>query len=436
MNCQLKLKINMEEALKALESLTKQFEDFKNKNEKNIGTKVDKEEVASIQKMIETLTSKVEGMEKEKVSEAIAGIKKLVEDMGADVANLKDSTKSKSKQYKSFGAAVVAKIKEMDLLKTDLKKGEHRTLVIEADARKLAGTMETSNVDAVGTNSIPYELADFETGLTRIQRRSPWLLQIANTFPISTMYAQWAEQENQDGDADATGEGSAKHQIDFDWVEKSAKVEKITAYIKVSKEALSDLAGLQNEIDAELRTEILLATDAALLNGDGVTPNLDGILAQDTAYSAGAFAATILDANRYDVLRTAIAQIVAANFMPNYILLHPDDVAAMDLSKGNDGHYVLPPFKSANGVVISGVTVLENTGQTTDKFTVGDFTKFNVRVRQGMTVDIGLDGNDFTNNLVTILGEIRLVSYIKANHAGAFVSGDFSDAIAALELTS
>jgi len=427
----------MEEALKALEGLKKQFEDFQTKQANDIGSKVDKKAVEDIEKMIKDLTSKVEGMEKEKVSEAVAGVKKLVEDLITDVANLKDSNTKKVKKFSSFGAAVVAKIKEMDLLKTDLKKGEHRTLVVEADVRKLAGTMETSNVDAVGTNSIPYELSDFETGLTRIQRRSPWLIQIANTFPISTMYAQWAEQENQDGAAAETGEGSAKHQIDFDWVEKSAKVEKVTAYIKVSKEALADLPGLQNEIDAELRTEILLVADAALLNGDGTTPSLNGILNQDTAYSAGAFAGTIPSANRFDVLRTAIAQIVAANFMPNYILLHPDDVAAMDLTKSaTDGHYVLPPFKSADGLVISGVRILENTGQTTDKFTVGDFTKFNVRVRQGMTVDIGLDGNDFTNNLVTILGEIRLVSYIKANHAGAFVSGDFSDAIAALELTS
>lgn len=427
----------MEEALKQLAELTKKFEAFQASQEKNIGSKVDKEAVDTIGKQIEALTSKIEGMEKEKVGDALASIKKQLEEMAGDVANLKDSNKSGRKANKSIGQAVVEKIKEQGLDKKKWSKGDHVALELEADIRKVAGTMETSNVDAVGSNSIPYELADFEAGLTRVQRRSPWLLQIANTFPISTMYAQWAEQANQDGDAGETGEGSAKNQIDFDWVEKSQKVEKLTAYIKVSKEALADLPGLQNEIDTELRTEVLLAADAALLNGDGSSPSLNGILNQDTAYSAGAFAATIPDANRFDVLRTAIAQVVAANFMPNYILLHPDDVAAMDLTKSaTDGHYVMPPFKSANGLVISGVTILENTGQTVDKFTVGDFTKFNVRVRQGMTVDIGLDGNDFTNNLVTILGEVRLVSYIKANHTAAFVSGDFSDAITALELAS
>ncbi len=423
----------MEEALKQLAALTAKFEAFENKNAENIGKKVDQAEVAAVKEMIATLTAKINGMEEQKVSEAVASVKKLVDEMVADVANLKDEKGKAPKKFMSLGAAVVAKIKADGLLDTPLRKGEHRTLEIETDIRKVAGTMTTANVDAVGTNSIPYELADFEGGLTRVQRRSPWLIQIANTFPISTMYAQWAEQENPDGTAGETAQGSDKNQIDFDWVEKSAKVEKLTAYIKVSKEALADLAGLQNEIDTELRQTVLLAADEALLSGDGSTPSLNGILNQDTAYSAGSFAGTIVDPNKMDVLRTAIAQIVGANFMPNYILLHPDDVAAMDLTKSAaDGHYVMPPFKSADGLTISGVKILENTGQTVDKFTVGDFTKFNVRVRQGMTVDIGLDGNDFTKNLVTILGEIRLVSYIKANHAAAFVSGDFSDAIAAL----
>ncbi len=421
-----------EELKKALEALNKQFEDFKTKQAENIGKKVDKDAVDTISKQIEALTSKIEGMEKEKVSEVLGGIKKQIEEMASDVANLKDNGKNTAKKHMSIGQSVVAKIKELGLDKKKWGKNDHETFEVETDVRKVAGTMTTANVDAVGTNSIPYELADFEAGLTRVQRRSPWILQIANVFPISTMYAQWAEQTNPDGTAGETGEGSSKNPIDFDWQEKSQKVEKLTAYVKVSKEALSDLPALQNEIDAELRQTVLLSVDAALLAGDGTTPSLNGILNQDTAYSAGAFAGTIDVPNVYDVLRTAIAQVVAAEFMPNYILLHPTDVAKMDLAKGEDGHYVLPPFKSADGLVISGVRVLENTGQTVDKFTVGDFTKFNVRVREGMTVDIGLDGNDFTNNLVTILGEVRLVSYIKANHAGAFVSGDFSDAITAL----
>lgn len=421
----------MEEALKALEALTNKLDGLKSE----IGNKAGKTEIDSISEMIKSLSTKVETMEKAKFDEALASIKKQLEEVAEDVNFVKQNGANAKQGNKSFGKMVVEKLKEMGISST-MKKGERAAFEVKADVNKVAGTMTTGNVDGVGTNSIPFSLADAESGLTRIVKRRPWLMDISNVSATTKTYVQWAEQENQDGDAGETTEGSTKNQIDFDWVEKSKKVEKITAYIKVSKEALDDLDGLANEIDTELREEIMLKADVDLLSGDGTTPTIAGLLTMDTAYDAGSFAATIVEPNFYDVLRTAIAQVVTANFIPNYILMHPTDVAQLDLAKATDGHYVMPPFKSANGMEISGVRILENTGQTVDKFTVGDFTKFNVRVREGITIDIGYDGNDFTKNLVTVLGEIRLASYVKSNHAGAFVSGDFSDAITALDAGS
>ena len=421
----------MEEALKALAELTKQLDEFKAKQEKNIGSKADKTEIETISKMITDLTGKVDLMEAAKVSEALAAIKKQMEEIASDVQLAKENKGGKGLN-KSFGQVVIEKLKELGVTSKSMSKSTRHNF----EVNKEVGEMTTANVIPVGTDSIPFSLSQAEAGLTRIVKRRPWLMEIANVSPTNKMYVQWAEQTGQEGAAGETAEGSAKEQIDFDWTEKSAKVEKITAYVKVSKEMLDDLDGIRSEIDTELVEEILLKADEDILSGDGTTPTLNGILNQDTAYNAGAFAGTIVDANKYDVLRTAIAQVVAANFIPNYILMHPSDVAALDLSKASDGHYVMPPFKSADGLVISGVRVLENTGQTVDKFTVGDFTKLNIKLREGVNIDVGYDGNDFTENLVTILGEIRLACYIKANHVGAFVSGDFSDAIASLDTGS
>lgn len=426
----------MEEALKALETIQKQFEEFKKKQEENISAKVDKQEIAAIGKQITDLAAVVDKIEKEKFSDAIGSIKKQMEEMAEDVAKAKENGGKAMNLKKSLGALVVEKLKEMQVT-SKLGKSERKTFDIDYNVvNKVAGTMLTTNVDAVGTNSIPFSLSEAESGLTRVVRRRPWIIEIANTSTTSKKYVQWAEQENPDGGAAATAEGADKSQADFDWVEKSAEVVKVTAFIKVSKESLDDLDGLQNEIDTELKELVLLQADADLLSGDGVAPNLNGILNQDTAYSAGSFEGTVDSPNKYDVLRTAIAQVVKNHFIPNYILMHPDDVASMDLVKGDDGHYVLPPFKSADGMVISGVRILENTGQTVDKFTVGDFTKLNVKVREGFGIDVGYDGNDFKKNLLTILGEMRLVCYIKSHHQVAFVSGDFSDAITALDATS
>src|SRR6187551_729940 len=376
-----------EKTIEALNEAAKMIKDLK----KEVGDKASKQEAADLLKSVKDLKDGIGSWDSSKIESTVKGINegieklvKQVEEMSEDVAKAKENTTRRDTAGKSFGQMVVDALKEGAELTKPLRKGEHRTVEVKTNINKVVANMTTANVTAVGTNAIPYELSDFQLGLTRIARRSPYLLQIANVSPTTKMYVQWAEQANPDGEANETAQGLVKNQIDFDWVEKSAKVEKITAYIKVSKEALDDLDGLANEIDTELRETILIKVDTDLLSGDGTTPSLNGLLNQDTAYSAGSFAATIFDPNKFDVIRTAIAQVVTNLFIPNYVIMHPTDVASLDLEKGTDGHYVLPPFKSADGMVISGVRIIENTGQTVDKFTVGDFTKFNVRIREGL----------------------------------------------------
>ena len=412
--------------LEAIDKVLKQVEAFK----KDLGAKADKDQFDNFAKDIAALKDVVtEG--KTASAEEVRKIKLQLEEMSEDVAKTKENG-ARKQQPRSIGQMFIDKLitDKFDLTSVAQSKGARRYNVSLDGmiSNKTVANMTTSRVDAVGTASIPYELADFEFGLTRIARRSPFLIQLANTSPISTMYAQWAEQETPEGAPLAVAEGNAKPQIDFDWVEKSQKVEKIAAYIKISKEMLADLPGIRNEIDTELQETVLLKADEDLWDANGTSPNIKGITAYATAFSMPSGLSADVD-NKADLLRAAIAQVEANKFTPNYIVMHPTDIAAMDIDKDSEGRYLLTPFRSADGMTISGIPIVTNLGVDQDKFLVGDFTKWRVRIREGFNIDVGLDGNDFTNNLVTILGEIRLVSYVKANHAGAFVYGDFSNVL-------
>ena len=433
--------MNEDELLKEIEKATKAVETIKT----GLGDKADKAQIDALNKEIAALKEGLKTLTEEKVGESIKTINGMLETMSKQMAEvqesvnvMKDAGTASASKGKSFGRSVIDAIKEAGIDKKRFSNKEHATVEVKFDLlgniNKVVGTMTTGNVTPAGNSAaIPFTLTEYESGFARIVRRKPWILQIANVSRTTKKYVQWAEIVAGEGAADYTAEGVKKNQIDFDWVEKSAEVLKITAFIKVSKEALEDVDGLEAEINNELTEQILLKVDAELLTGAGTTGILSGIQANDTAYDASSFAGTIVNPNKSDVLRTAIAQIVAANFVPDYALLHPNDIASMELEKGTDGHYVLPPFRSADGTVISGVRVLGNTGQTVDKFTVGDFTKFHVRMREDMMIDIGLENDDFTKNLRTILAEVRLVSYVKTQNVPAFVSGDFSDAIALLD---
>lgn len=305
---------------------------------------------------------------------------------------------------------------------------------------KAAGTMTTANVDAVGTNGLSMLLNQFEPGITPIPRSQPFFAQLLNIGRTTGNTVSYAEMKNPDGGAGMTGEGSAKTQADFDIVEAKADVKKVTAYIKTSKEALDDIAALQAEINSELITLVKNKLDAQLLSGDGLSNNLTGVTTAATAYSAGSFAGTIDNANRFDVLATAVNQIMIAEvqsgepagFMPNYIILNPFDVVKLKLTKDSTGNYIFPVSMPGISEVIN-VPVISNARMTVGKFLVGDFTKAQLRIREDVNIQIGYENDDFTKNLVTILAEMRAAAFVKSNHAKAFVYGDFSDAIAALE---
>jgi HK97 family phage major capsid protein len=389
------------------------------------------------EEIIKALGDKIDAMKNESVSKAelievLSAVKDL-ETKGAEVATLKENVEQLALQ-----------VLELETKGTPTNAPENLTSLLTEKADELKAMKEKSGASvqiqlkAVGTMALSTNTtgqipqAERETGITRIVRRNPFILELVNVGTIMSNVWEWVEQKNVEGGSAMTAEGAAKSQTDFDLVVASANVKKVTAYIKVTKEMLDDVALLRSEIDQELTELINLRIDDQLLNGTGLTVNLTGIVTNATAWSAGAFALAIPEPTNYDVLATAINQVRVNLFEPTYIVMHPTDVTKMKLSKASDGHYVLPPFSSVDGTSVEGIRVVANTGVTIDKFLVGDFSKAGVRFKEGLTINVGYENDDFTKNLVTILAEARLVQRVKSNHYGAFVYGDFSDAITAL----
>jgi hypothetical protein len=393
-----------------------------------VGKKLDAAKSAS-QDEITSLKSELEAVK--------AAKDELKSEVNGEIVKLKAANEAafiKADSYKTLADQFVdgykAIIKENGAEKMK-KKGFSAQINVKA-----AGTMTTANIDAVGTNSIPYQLASFSAGLVATHRRRPFIIDLTNFGRTDKMYVQWAEMANNDpGTAGMTAEGAAKTQEDFDVNEKSAKVEKVTAYTKVSLEMLDDVAFMEAEIRNNLIELIALKADAQVLGGNGTTPNLNGITTQATTYAAGSFAGTFgTAANNFDVLRTAINQVEAANYLPSAIVLHPTDATFMELTKDTTNGYVAPSlFLVSNGVTtFAGIPVIKNTGVTAGTFLLGDFNQVNVRMRQDATISMGNENDDFTKNLITILAEMRLVCYIPSNRVLSLVTGSFSTAKAAL----
>ena len=273
-------------------------------------------------------------------------------------------------------------------------------------------------------------------GLNVIATRRPRLIDLFAKGQAASNIISWVYQANRDGAAGGTEEGALKNQIDFDLVVASQAVVKRTAFIKVSTEMLDDIDFIESEIRNELMRLLMLDVENTSYSGNGTAPNLNGIRTVATAFAAGTFAATVDNANSADVLVVAMNQIAIANQeAPNAILMHPSDIAALKLMKvsATDKRYVDRLLYVGMELTLDGVPMFGSTLVTAGTYLVGNFNLSVLYQKQGVMINIGLDGNDWTKNMRTIIAEWRGALVTKNNDRTAFVKGTFATDIAALE---
>ena len=281
-----------------------------------------------------------------------------------------------------------------------------------------------------------YALTDFDTDVDRVRRKRYGILENVNTGATSGKFVTYVQQ-TASSTTDWTAEAGAKYQGEPAWSEISEEVKKIASYVKVSKEMLEDLSFIRAEINNDLMEQVRVGIEQALLTGTGTNNEIKGLLDASMGlptFGAGTFATAVQDANITDLMRVVKSQIEGANFTPTHIVLNPEDIAKLQLTKDSSGQYTYPmflPTQSGDGeMVLAGMRIISSTYMTADNYLVGDLSKVSVRFRENIAMSVGLDQDDFTKNMVTILAEARLVQYVKNNDKPAFVFGTISTDVA------
>ena len=115
--------------------------------------------------------------------------------------------------------------------------------------------------------------------------------------------------------------------------------------------------------------------------------------------------------------------------------MHPSDVTSLLLTKmsSTDKRYVERLQMIAGTLSFDGIPVVKSTLITQGEFLMGDFTKASVDFKQGVTIEVGYNADNFVKNYKTIRAEVRAVCYVENNDRTAFVYGVFATAKAALE---
>jgi HK97 family phage major capsid protein len=306
---------------------------------------------------------------------------------------------------------------------------------------KDAVTVTTENtIDADGSAS-HYSLTENTGIISTIRKRVMTYLQNVSTGAMSKPYAMWIEELDEQGAPIFIGEGDAKTKISVRYEERQAKAKKIAVHSKISTEFMDDLPQLVSFVQNNMMRRVDIATEDQLLTGDNLGDNLKGVTEYAAAYTGGSLAGEVTAAtiNNWDVILGLITQVKEANGVTSGIFVTAGAYALLLSEKDTDGRYIFPPgvgFNAQGQLTAWGVRLIEtNSTLGGNDFIGGDLSVINVRFRQGMRIQIGLDGNDFTNNLKTILLEQRLVQFVSANDVNVLVQGTFAEGITALSTT-
>jgi len=297
---------------------------------------------------------------------------------------------------------------------------------------KAVGTMlESANVSG---GNVPVEQRI--VGLNTIAARRIRLMDLVSRGRATSNLISWVYQSGKEGSAGGTAEGATKNQIDFDLVVASQSVVKRTAFIKVSTEMLDDIDFIESEINNELLRELNKDVELTAYSGNGTAPAMNGVRTTATAFSAGDFALAVDNANEADVLTVAINQIAIADKPePTAILCHPTDITKLLVIKvsATDKRYVDRLQMVAGQLSLDGIPIIKTTLVTAGTYLVGAFNLATLYDLGTLSVQMGIDGNDWTKNLRTIIAEYRGAMVVKNNDRTAFVKGTFSTDKAALE---
>lgn len=200
-------------------------------------------------------------------------------------------------------------------------------------------------------------------------------------------------------------------------------VEWVAGMMKLPIEMLADMPLLTSYLQSFAKLELLEAEDNQILNGNGTSPQLDGILPNSTAYDGTRLnlAEMIVDAN--------LRQLGEVNTAGTDVLLNPANIVDIILNKASgSGEYNQP-----NGVVawvngqlkIAGLNVRKTNRIDENDFLLGNFK--HAQLFQRMAPQLRFyeqDEDNISKNLVTMRIEERLALAILKTTS--FVKGTYT----------
>jgi len=406
----------LELAQKRANDLNAKLDEFKSMVE----AKASKEDISA------AIGKAFEGKTLSEVMNSIVEVKELAEEIGLQVGELKNARKESQKDN------LLSVIKENhDATVKAVKSNRMDVHEFNVSAKALATVSAVTSTRSYRDN----ELVPLDA--RRMVMGDLWRhVSIGKDSAGTIVYIDWDTATTARAAA-SVAEGVAFPESTVAWEEKSITMKKIGDTIPVTEEFVVDQSRFAGEIQMFLSDNVELALDDQLLNGDGTGAELLGLDATAPVFTPVNRGLT--DATVYDlipILRETIVFGKGNKFQPNFVMMNLTEINKYKLEKDANNNYIMPPFVSANGGIIDGITVIENNNVAANVLYIGDSRYGRIYdAAEGYSLSVGYTGTQFTQDIKTLKARKRTCLLIKDSEKPAYLKvASISAALTALEI--
>lgn len=355
---------------------------------------------------------------------AIASLTETINTLGTrlDKIEAKDNRAGEAPVIKSLGSRFL-EVPEFGAI----GKGMANKARLQLEGESLDSWMQKAIINASGQNQ-PLVPDQRVPGIQSTPNRRLRIRQLIPTGRTTSNLVQYVRENvftnnagpQAGGSPTVAGENQLKNESDISFTLQNAAVVTIAHFILVSRQVLDDAPMLESYINGRLLYGLALEEEDEILNGDGTVGTLDGLMHQATAYNRAT------SGTKMDWLRRAITQLQLSEYDAEFIVLNPADWEDIELTKDEEGRYIIANPQSLLGPQLWGLPVVPTNSMTANQFLVANGTMAaQIWDRQSAAVELSREDSDnFRRNMVTLLAEERLAMTVY--RPTALIKGTFS----------
>lgn len=318
----------------------------------------------------------------------------------ADKLDIKLQAKNKKEMNEGSDSISVAIKENAENIKA-VKKGA-------AVEIKAVGNMTTANASGQ-PKQYNFDVVAFPSQKVNVE-------DLVSSISISGGTYTFTREGSGEGSIAAQTEGSAKSQRDYDFTDVDITTDFIAGFARYSKKMKNNLPYLESHLPMALRRDYYKAENSAFY----------------TVLAAGATASTqvITGKNKAEMLMNEVARLQGGDYEPNAIVVTTADYySILQIEKSTGAGYGLPFGFTYEGGQLRclGLPVVKANWLATNKYFVGDWSRVNKVVTEGLSLEFSeSDGDNFTKNNITARIESQVA--LAVEQPAALILGDFTAA--------